>query len=111
MLEDHADAPPHLTQLSGLQRQQVAPFEVDIAFAGAFQLVQRTQQGAFAGTATTDDAENLAFADVQTDLLQGLHTARESLSDATQRKKCAVSMCGRCSRIVGPCGRYENSRL
>ena len=83
-LEDHGHIPPGQPKLPFADGDQLFPgalslhpgqtltIDGDGTGSGALQEIHAPDQGAFAGTGETDDAEDLTLPDVQVDILQGV---------------------------------------
>ena len=77
MLEDHADAAARPAQLlagapaAAGEGGEVLSGDGHGARGGAFQEVDAADEGGLAGAALSDDAVDLAFADVQVHAVQG----------------------------------------
>lgn len=69
MLKDHADLQPGLPQLLALQLGQIDAVDEAAARSRVLQQVDAAQQGAFARSASPDDAVNVAFLYMQRDII------------------------------------------
>ena len=70
MLEDHADFLPAAADFRLAQRHQVSVLDKDLAGGRAFEQVEAPHQRALARAGQTDDAENIAFVDLQRHVAQ-----------------------------------------
>ena len=84
MLVDHADPLPGAAELALPQPGQLLSRHGDGARGGALQEVDTAQQGALAGAALPEHAEDLAFADMQVDAVDGDHLAAPISIDLSQ---------------------------
>jgi len=75
VLEHHSDVAARLAQLRVVQLGQVAAIDDDFAPRGPVEQVDNAHQRAFARAAAPDDAEHLAWGDLQVNAPQGLHRA------------------------------------
>jgi hypothetical protein len=73
VLEDHPDAVAGLAQAGGRQAGEVLAMDDHLARVGAFEQIDETQQGGFAGAREADDAVDLAL---RHDQAGGLHAHR-----------------------------------
>ena len=70
MLEDHADFLPAAADFRLAERHHVLVVDVDLAGGRAFEQIQAAHQCALARAGQTDDAENIAFVDLQRHVAQ-----------------------------------------
>jgi len=71
MLKNHADFLPGLSELPLAQGCHVDAVDQHLPFLRPFQHINTAYQGALAGTAETDDAEDLAGLNMEIDIIQG----------------------------------------
>ena len=72
MLEDHADLLAAAADLRRGKRRHVLPMEKDLAGGRPLQQVQAAHERALARAGQADDAENIAFFDIQRHVAQRL---------------------------------------
>ncbi|MPM47963.1 hypothetical protein SDC9_94684 [bioreactor metagenome] len=73
MLEDHADILACLPEFSFVHGCQILAINNYLAACRYFQHIDTADQGAFAGTAQTDNTENLTGVDGQIRFMQGVN--------------------------------------
>ena len=73
MLKDHADAPAHAAQPPAREAGYVDSVYQDGPLFRPLKQVDAADEGALAGAAQPDDAENLARHHVEADALERLH--------------------------------------
>ncbi len=74
-LKNHGDAPTFLSQLLLVHSGQVMPVNDHAAGGGAFQHIDASDEGAFAGAAHADDAEHIAIGNGERYVTERLYAA------------------------------------
>ena len=70
LLENHANLAAHLAKLLLAHVRHVLPVNEDFALRGRVEAVDAADEGALACARETDDAENIALANLQADVVQ-----------------------------------------